>query len=142
MNPSSLTTYTTRRRPKSSSRSSPATRSPRTCMTRNSLTRPSAELSLHHSSFRSEENHSSRFVAAMRNQVLQNSSLRQYRQMFLFQNFQRSRLWSGYRLHRRHSIRAPRRQDRCACRGRDRLLCALPAFLWRQRWNCLLCPFE
>ena len=39
---------------KSSSRSNPATRCPRTCMTRSSVTRPSAERSLHHCSFRSE----------------------------------------------------------------------------------------
>ena len=29
--------------------------------------------------------------------------------MFFFKKFQRSRLWSGYKLHKRHSIRAPRR---------------------------------
>ena len=34
----------------------PATRCPRTCLTRNSTTRPSAERSLHHCSFRSEKN--------------------------------------------------------------------------------------
>ena len=41
---------------KSSSRSNPATRCPRTCLTQNSTTRPSAERSLHHCSFRSEKN--------------------------------------------------------------------------------------
>ena len=57
MSPSSLTTSTTRRLPKSSSRSNPATtRCPRTCLTRNSTMRSSAERSLHHFSFRSEKN--------------------------------------------------------------------------------------
>ena len=56
MSPSSLTTSTTQRLPKSSSRSNPATRCPRTCLTRNSTMRPSAERSLHHCSFRSETN--------------------------------------------------------------------------------------
>ena len=56
MSPTSLTTSTTRRLPKSSSRSNPATRCPRTCFTRNSTTRPSAERSLHHCSPRSEKN--------------------------------------------------------------------------------------
>ena len=45
--PSSLTTSTTRRPMKSSSGTNPATRCPRTCLTRNSTTRPSAERSLH-----------------------------------------------------------------------------------------------
>ena len=56
MSPSSLTTSTTRRLLKSSSVTNPATRCPRTCSTRNSTTRPSAERSLHHCSFRSEKN--------------------------------------------------------------------------------------
>ena len=56
MNPTSLTTSTTQRLLKSSSRSKPATRFPRTCLTRNSATRPSTERSLHHCSFRSEKN--------------------------------------------------------------------------------------
>ena len=56
MRPSSLTTSTTRRLLKSSSRRNPATktRCPRTCVTRNSTMRPSAKRSLHHCSFRSE----------------------------------------------------------------------------------------
>ena len=41
---------------KFSSRSPPATSGPRTCMTRRSVTTPSAERSLHHCSFRSEKN--------------------------------------------------------------------------------------
>ena len=41
---------------KSSSRGNPATRCPRTCLTWNSATRPSAECSLHHCSPRSEKN--------------------------------------------------------------------------------------
>ena len=54
MNKTSLTTSTTQRQLKSSSRSNPATRCPRTCAMRNS-TRPSAERSLHHCSFRKRE---------------------------------------------------------------------------------------
>ena len=47
MSPSSLTTSTTRRLPKSSSKSNPATktRCPRTCVTRNSTMRPSVKRS-------------------------------------------------------------------------------------------------
>ena len=56
MSPSSLTTSTTRRLLTSSSETDPATRCPRTCLTRNSTTRPSAERSHHHCSFRSEKN--------------------------------------------------------------------------------------
>ena len=58
MGQSSLTTSTTQRLLKRSSRRNPATkiRSPRTCVTRNSTMRPSAEHSLHHCSFRSEKN--------------------------------------------------------------------------------------
>ena len=56
MSPSSLTTSTARRLLKSSSGTNPATRCPRTCLTRNSTTRLSAERSLHHCSFRSEKN--------------------------------------------------------------------------------------
>ena len=58
MSTSSLTTSTTQRLPKSSSGTNPATkkRCPRTCLTRNSTMRPSAERSLHHCSFRSEKN--------------------------------------------------------------------------------------
>ena len=56
MSPSPLTTSTTQRPLKSSSRSNPATRCPRTCLTRNSTTRPSAERSLRHCSFTSEKN--------------------------------------------------------------------------------------
>ena len=37
-------------------RTNPATRCPRTCLTRNSTTRPSGKRSLHHCSFRSEKN--------------------------------------------------------------------------------------
>ena len=55
MSPTSLTTSTTRRQLKSSSRRPPATRGPRTCMTRRSVTTPSAERSLHHCSLRSEK---------------------------------------------------------------------------------------
>ena len=48
---------TTSQRPlKFSSRCPPATPSPRTCMTRRSVTTPSAERSLHHCSLRSEKN--------------------------------------------------------------------------------------
>ena len=58
MSPSSLTTSTTRRLLKWSSRRNPATkiRSPRTCVTRNSTMRPSGKRYLHHCSFRREEN--------------------------------------------------------------------------------------
>ena len=58
MSPSSLTTSTTRRLPKSSSWTNPATktRCPRTSLTRNSTMRPSAERYHHHCSFRREEN--------------------------------------------------------------------------------------
>ena len=56
MSPTSLTTSTTQRLLKSSSKTNPATRCPRTCLTRNSTTRPSAERSLHHCSFRNEKN--------------------------------------------------------------------------------------
>ena len=56
--PSSLTTSTTRRLLKSSSRRNPATkkRSPRTYVTWNLTMRPSVKIHLHHRSFRSEEN--------------------------------------------------------------------------------------
>ena len=54
MTPNSLTTTTSQRPLKSSSRSPPATAGPRTCMTRRSMTTPSAERSLHHCSLRSE----------------------------------------------------------------------------------------
>ena len=54
--PTSLTTSTSRKPLKSSSGTNPATRCPRTCLTRNSTTRPSAERSLYHCSFRSEKN--------------------------------------------------------------------------------------
>ena len=47
---------TTQRPLKFSSRSRPATRGPRTCMTRRSVTTPSAERSLHHCSLWSEKN--------------------------------------------------------------------------------------
>ena len=58
MSPSSLTISTTQRLLKSSSGTNPATKTwcRRTCLTRNSTTRPSAERSLHHYSFRSERN--------------------------------------------------------------------------------------
>ena len=56
MSPTSSTTTTTERPLKFSSRSHPPTRGPRTCMTRNPVTRPSAERSLHHCSFRSDKN--------------------------------------------------------------------------------------
>ena len=56
MSPSSLTISATRRLLKSSSGTNPATRCLRTCMTRRSVTTPSAERSLHHCSFRSEKN--------------------------------------------------------------------------------------
>ena len=55
--PTSSTTTTTQRLLKSSSSRNPATktRCPRTCLTRNSTTRPSEERSPHHCSFRSEK---------------------------------------------------------------------------------------
>ena len=56
LSPRSLTTSTTRRRLKSSSWWNPATRCPRTCLTRNSTMRPSVRRSLHHHSLRSEKN--------------------------------------------------------------------------------------
>ena len=56
MSPTSSTISTSQRPLKSSSRSNPATRCPRTCLTRNSVTRPPAERSLHHCSLRSEKN--------------------------------------------------------------------------------------
>ena len=56
MSPSSSTTTTSQRPLKISSRSPPATPGPRTCMTRRSVTTPTAERSLHHSSLRSEKN--------------------------------------------------------------------------------------
>ena len=52
----SWTTTTSQRPLKSSSRSPPATRGPRTCMSRRSVTTPSAERSLHHCSLRSGKN--------------------------------------------------------------------------------------
>ena len=55
MSPTSSTISTTQRPLKSSSRSNPATRGPRTFMTRRSVTFPSAERSLHHCSLRSEK---------------------------------------------------------------------------------------
>ena len=55
MSPTSSTISTTQRLLKSSSRSKPATLCPRTCMTRSSPTRPSAERSLHHCLFSSEK---------------------------------------------------------------------------------------
>ena len=56
MSPTSSTISTTQRPLKSSSRSNPATLCPRTCMTRSSVTTPSAERSLHHCSLSSEKN--------------------------------------------------------------------------------------
>ena len=59
MSPTSSTISTTRRPLKFSFRSNPATRGPRTCMTRRSVTIPSSaerSLSLHHCSLRSEKN--------------------------------------------------------------------------------------
>ena len=58
MSPSSLTTSTTQRLLKWSSRKNPATkiRSPRTCVTRNSTMRPSGKRYLFQCSFRNEEN--------------------------------------------------------------------------------------
>ena len=56
MSPTSSTISTTQRPLKFSSRRNPATRCPRTCMTRRSVTIPSAERSLRHCSLRSEKN--------------------------------------------------------------------------------------
>ena len=56
MSPTSSTTTTSQRPLKISSRSHPATQGPRTCMTRRSVTTPSAERSPHHCSLRSEKN--------------------------------------------------------------------------------------
>ena len=56
MSPSSSTTTTSQRQLKFSSRSPPAKPGPRTCMTRRSVTTPSAERSLHHCSLRSDKN--------------------------------------------------------------------------------------
>ena len=56
MSPTSLTTTTSQRPLKFSSRSPPATPGPRTCITQRSVTTPSAERSLHHCSRRSEKN--------------------------------------------------------------------------------------
>ena len=56
MSPTSSTISTTQRPLKSSSGSNPGIRCPRTCMTRSTVTRPSAERSLHHCSLRSEKN--------------------------------------------------------------------------------------
>ena len=55
MIPSSSTTTTSQRPLTFSSRSPPATAGPRICMTRRSVTTPSAERSLHHCSLRSEK---------------------------------------------------------------------------------------
>ena len=55
MSPTWSTISTTQTQLKSSSRSNPATRCPRTCMTRSSLTRPSAMRSLHHCSIQERE---------------------------------------------------------------------------------------
>ena len=55
VSPTSSSSPTTQRQLTFSSRSNPATRCPCTCMTRSSATRPSAERSLHHRSFRSEK---------------------------------------------------------------------------------------
>ena len=56
MSPNSSTTTTSQRPLKFSSRSPLETAGPRTCMTRRSVTTPSAERSLHHCSLRSEKN--------------------------------------------------------------------------------------
>ena len=53
--PNSSTTTRSQRPLKSSSRSPPATAGPRTCMTKSSVTTPSAERSLHHCSPKSEK---------------------------------------------------------------------------------------
>ena len=55
MNPTSSTISTTQRLLTSSTRNNPATRCPRTCMTRSSMTTPSAERSFHHCLLRSEK---------------------------------------------------------------------------------------
>ena len=57
MSPGSSTTTTSQRPLKFSSTSPPATAGPRTCMTRGSVTTPSAERSLHHCSLRIEKKH-------------------------------------------------------------------------------------
>ena len=56
MSTTSSTISTSQRPLNFSSRSNPATRCPRTCMTRSSVTTPSAERFLHHCSLRSEKN--------------------------------------------------------------------------------------
>ena len=56
VSPSSSTTTTSQRPLKFTSKSLPTTAGPRTCMTRRSVTTPSAERSLHDCSFRSEKN--------------------------------------------------------------------------------------
>ena len=56
MSPNSSTTTTSQRPLKFSSRSHPATQGPHTCMTRRSVTTPSADHSPHHCSLRSEKN--------------------------------------------------------------------------------------
>ena len=56
MSPTSSTISTSQRPLQSSSRGNPATPSPRTCMTRRSVTTPSAERSLHHCSLKSKKN--------------------------------------------------------------------------------------
>ena len=56
MSPTCSTTATSQRQLKFSSRSPPAKPGPRTCMTRRSVTTPSAERSVHHCSLRSEKN--------------------------------------------------------------------------------------
>ena len=60
MSPTSSMTTTSQRPLKFSSGSLPATPSPRTYMTRRSVTAPSAERSLHHCSLRSEKNFAGR----------------------------------------------------------------------------------
>ena len=55
VSPTSSTITTSQRPLKSSSRSLPATPGPRSCMTRRSVTTPSAERCLHHCSLRSEK---------------------------------------------------------------------------------------
>ena len=55
MSPTSSKISTTQRLLKSSSRSNPAARCSRTCMTQKSVSTPSAERSLHHCSLRSEK---------------------------------------------------------------------------------------
>ena len=56
MSPTSSTISITQRPLNFSSSNSPTTRGPRFCMTRRSVTKPSAERSLHHCSHRSEKN--------------------------------------------------------------------------------------